>query len=77
MTRVEISIRRLFVHGRERFDAEAFCGALKQEVGQHLREGGTLAGTGQNGAAASVPPARPVVAPEFHAARPVARRLFK
>jgi hypothetical protein len=39
MTRVELNIRRLVVHGQDAFDAEDFSGALKREVGTRLGEG--------------------------------------
>jgi hypothetical protein len=39
MSRVELTIRRLVVHGAARFDSDAFSEALRREVAEQLRAG--------------------------------------
>ena len=77
MTRVELNIRRLVVHGRERFDAEAFNDALRLELGVGLREGANVASRNQDRDIAPMRPNQPGRAPEADAARTLAERLFR
>lgn len=77
MTRVELNIRRLVVHGRGRFDGEAFSGALKQEIGHYLREGGSVVTEGPRQEALTAGRSEHIQSPATYAASSVARRLFK
>ena len=42
MSRVELTIRRLVVHGAGRFDSDAFSEALRQEVAHRIGERASL-----------------------------------
>ena len=77
MTRVELKVRRLVVHGRERFDGEAFGDALRDEVSQRLRKGSRASSEARSPGAS---PQRRVPSTSGlagEAARSVAGRLFK
>ena len=77
MTRVELNVRRLVVHGRERFDGEAFSAALRSEVAQRVGEANRLSSKAQ---AQGTPPQRQAPASSGLAgesARAVAGRLFR
>jgi hypothetical protein len=77
MKRVELRVRRLVVSGKERFDAEAFCDALRSEIGQRIREGSRVSSEVH---AEGAPPQRRVPTSAGlagEAARSVVGRLFK
>jgi hypothetical protein len=77
MTRVELSIRRLVVHGRERFDAKTFGEALRLELVGHLSEGACVASSSDGRTMAPMQPGPQSRSAETDAARTVAGRLFK
>lgn len=77
MKRVELRVRRLVVHGKERFDAEAFGDALRSEVGHRIREGSSVSSEVH---AEGAPPQRRIATSAGlagEAARSVAGGLFK
>lgn len=77
MTRVELKVRRLVVHGRERFDGEAFGDALRSEVSQCLRKGGSVSSEARSPGDSPQRRAPASAGLAGEAARSVAGRLFK
>ena len=87
MSRVELTIRHLVVHGAGRFDSDAFSEALRREVAHRIGERASLDAVSRQfhhdgyvvrGTAPGLPHVTAMTGPrEAPAARDLARRLIR